>query len=395
MKWLFLSLSLLPLLSWGDAEQRLRDAEALTQRYPLVDGHIDVPYLQYDNWQDLSVPAEKRDFDLPRARAGGLDLAFMSIYLPASSEADGTAYATANRLIDGVEAMVMRHPDSFALVTRSNELAAEREAGKISFALGMENGAPIAGKLENLDHFYRRGVRYITLTHSLSNHISDSSYDKIRLWDGLSPFGLQVVARMNALGMIIDVSHLSDAALEDVLEHSRAPVVATHSSMRKFTPDFERNISDELLSKLAAKDGVVMINFGSSFLTKEANAYYAAYAEARDAYTARHKLSGDDPRVEQFEKDYRAKRPFPFATVSDVADHIDHVRKRVGIEHIGLGSDYDGVGDSLPTGLKDVSQYPNLVAELLRRRYSEEDIAAILGGNFLRVWAQIEDLKGT
>jgi membrane dipeptidase len=261
----------------------------------------------------------------------------------------------------------------------------------------MENGAPLQGSLEKLRHFHARGVRYITLAHSDSNHISDSSYDAVRLWHGLSPFGREVVAEMNRLGVMVDISHLSDKAAYEVLALSKAPVIASHSSARHFVtnePVFERNMDDELIKALAANGGVIMINFGSSFVTTAANEYRNSYRPAAAAYAQRNGLRPGDPRIAQFEKDYRSKHPFPFATVSDVADHVDHVVKLVGINHVGIGSDYDGVGDSLPVGLKDVSTYPNLVAELLRRGYGEADIEKVLGANLMRVWKAVERTAG-
>ena len=375
------------------AASALQDkARELTQKYPLVDGHIDVPYRMHDGWRDVARPTPDRDFDYPRARSGGLDVVFMSIYTPASSESDGTAYELANQLIDGVEATVYRHPDKFVMAHSVAGAQAAFTAGKIAFALGMENGAPIAGSLENLAHFYDRGVRYITLAHAQANHISDSSYDDVRYWDGLSTFGVAVVEQMNRLGVMVDVSHLSDAAVEQVLRTSRAPVIASHSSARHFTPDFERNLSDALIKKIARNGGVVMINFGSSFVTAEANAYQAAYSVAAKAYATRHNLESGSAAMRAFEAAYRARRPYPFATVAEVAEHIDHVKKLAGIAHVGLGSDYDGVGNTLPVGLKDVASYPNLVAELLARGYREGDIEKLLGGNLLRVWKRVEQI---
>lgn len=382
--------ALLLALGTTAAADELQDrARELTRQYLLVDTHIDVPYRIHDHWEDVTRATEQGEFDYPRAMAGGLNVPFMSIYTPATSEYDSSAYQLANTLIDQVEAMVARAPDKFAIAATPADVEAQFEAGRISLALGMENGAPIAGDLEKLRHFHARGVSYVTLAHSLSNHISDSSYDEVRVWNGLSPFGIEVVREMNRLGMMVDISHLSDKAAFEVLEVSAAPVVATHSSMRKFTPDFERNMDDKLLRALAERGGVVMINFGSSFITAEANRYQEAYSEAEAAWAARLGADGDTAAMEAFSEDYRNRQPYPFASVADVADHIDHAVKVAGIEHVGIGSDYDGVGDSLPVGLKDVSTYPNLVAELLRRDYSESDIEKLLGGNIMRVWRAV------
>jgi len=211
------------------------------------------------------------------------------------------------------------------------------------------------------------------------------------MWQGLSPFGVQLVQAMNDIGMIVDISHVTDAAFHDALEASRAPLVATHSSARHFTPGFARNMSDAMIQALADQGGIIMINFGSSFLTAQANQWQQQFSAARDNLRSQLGVDdNDDPRVQAFTQAYRNKHPYPYATVADVADHIDHVVDLVGVDHVGIGSDYDGVGDSLPGGLKDVSTYPNLVAELFRRDYSKTDIRKVLGENFMRVWAQIE-----
>jgi len=389
MKKILLCLLVLPVLAHAAVDIDKRAAQ-LAKKYPLVDTHIDVPHRINQHWEDVTAATREGQFDYPRAVAGGLNIPFMSIYTPASSELDGTAYAQANILIDQVEAIVQRAPDKFALVHSSTEAITQFKAGKIALVLGMENGAPIAGDLDKLRHFHSRGVRYITLAHSLSNHISDSSYDDVALWQGLSPFGLELVEAMNELGVMIDISHLSDEAALEVLAASRAPVIASHSSARYFVPEFERNMNDEIVKLLAANGGVIMINFGSSFLTVQANDYSNKFRTAATAFAEQRKLAKGSPEVLAFDQAYRSKHPYPFASVADVANHIDHVVKLVGINHVGIGSDFDGVGDSLPVGLKDVSQYPNLIAELLRRDYRERDIAKILGGNLLRVWQQVE-----
>ncbi|PCK31586.1 dipeptidase [Pseudoalteromonas piscicida] len=350
----------------------------------LIDTHIDVPYRIQSKWDDVSQATEGGDFDYPRAVKGGLNAPFMSIYIPANLEFEGKgkSYQLANQLIDGMEALAHRAPDKFAMAYNTDDIYAQFDNGIMSIAMGMENGSPIEGEMKNLKHFYDRGVRYITLAHSQSNHISDSSYDIRRKWKGLSPFGKELVIEMNKIGMLIDVSHISDDAFYQVMEISKVPVVASHSSLRKYTPGFERNMDDEMLKALAKNGGVIQINFGSSFVTAKAGAWYDKRDEAQ-------KAAKDQERTD-FRAAFRAKNPFPFATLDQVLDHIDHVVKLIGIDHVGIGSDYDGVGDSLPVGLKDVSTYPNLVQGLLDRGYSDSDIKKILGGNTLRVWKQAE-----
>jgi len=365
-------------------------AEELAQSALIADTHIDVPIRLHEAWSDVSKATEVGDFDYPRAMRGGLNLPFMSIYTPASMETAGGSFQLAHQLIDSVEALEGRAPDKFTVVRSTAEALQAKQDGKIGLAMGMENGSPIEGKLANLQLFYDRGIRYITLAHSLSNHISDSSYDKNRQWNGLSPFGKEVVAEMNRLGIMVDISHVSDEAFFQVMELSKVPVIASHSSARYFTPGFERNMSDEMIQALAENGGVIQINFGSSFVTTQGNEWFVQMAVARMAWLEETGNVADSPEATEWGKQYRIDNPFPYASLGDVVDHIDHVVKLTSYEHVGIGSDFDGVGDSLPEGLKDVSAYPALIAELLRRGYTQEQLMAILGGNLLRVWQEVE-----
>ncbi len=369
-------------------EELMAAARELTHRYVIVDTHIDVPYRLEEDWEDLTKRAQRGNFDYARAREGGLDVAFMSIYTPSALETagPGKAFAHANRMIDHVMELVRRAPDRFMLVASPEQALAAHAQGKIGLAMGMENGAPIEGDLGKLKYFYDKGIRYITLAHARSNGIADSSYDENRPNGGLSDFGRAVVKEMNALGILVDVSHLSDEAIHDVLEVSAVPPIASHSSARHFTPGFERNLSDKLIRAIARRGGVVMINFGSAFLTKAANEYGKAENAAWEAYRKEKGVADAPEERDRFRKAYRAQHPYPYATVKDVVRHINHVVGIAGIESVGLGSDFDGVGDSLPIGLKDVSQYPNLVKALLDEGYTEPEIEMILGRNLLRVW---------
>lgn len=362
----------------------------------IVDTHIDVPYRVVDDWQDVTQATETGDFDYPRAVAGGLNAPFMSIYTPANLEAAGKSKVRAEQLIDVVERIVATAPDKFAIARSPADVEEQFAAGLISLPLGMENGSPIEGDLANVKYFYDEGVRYITLAHSLSNHISDSSYDDNKAHDGLSKFGEEVVREMNRLGMMIDISHVSDAAFWDVLEITSAPLIATHSSARHFTPGWERNMADDMIKALADNGGVIAINFGSSFITQEARDWGSARSEARDAFLAAAGGEESEELLEQFAAQWEAEHGgYPYATLEQTLDHFDHVVELTGsVDHVGIGSDYDGVGDSLPIGLKDVSSYPNLVEGLLKRGYSEDDIKKILGGNVLRVWRAVEAAAG-
>jgi len=379
----------------GDADAAKDDAlretaNRLAQEFIIVDTHIDVPYRLWKEKDDISMTTEGGDFDFPRAKAGGLDAIFMSIYTPWQYESKGTSTALADSLIDMVQGFVVRWPSKFAVATSVAEVDAIVADDRIALLLGMENGSPIAGKLENLRYFYNRGVRYITLAHSRNNHICDSSYDEQREWDGLSPFGRQVVGEMNRMGIVIDVSHISDDAFYQVMELSKAPVFASHSSCRAFTPGWERNMDDEMIKVMAKNGGVIQLNFGSVFIKDEIRRRYYVGKDKAEQWARENDLDPSDPKVREYRDAYFAENPFGFADVADVVDHIDHVAKLVGVDYVGLGSDFDGVGDSLPTGLKDVSQYPNLIYELLKRDYSEESIRKICSGNTFRVMNEVE-----
>ena len=328
---------------------------------------------------DVGLATESGEFDYPRAKSGGLNAPFLSIYTPADVDAAGEAYEFANDAIDGVEALISRHPDKFALATCSDDLFRQQQSGLISLPLGMENGGPISSNFNYLEHFYKRGIRYITLSHSKSNHISDSSYDTNERWQGLSSFGKALIPEMNRLGVMIDVSHISDLAFWQVMALSQVPALASHSSLRHFTPDFQRNMSDDMIIALAKNGGVIQINFGSSFIHQAARDWTTTRITRALALKKEKSLPEGHPELIAFMDNYNDRHPYPFATIDDVLDHIDRVVVIAGIDAVGIGSDYDGVGDTLPIGLKDVSTYPNLITGLLGRGYNEEDIAKILG----------------
>jgi len=372
------------------------EARRISSESIIVDTHIDVPYRVIESGEDVSHPTETGDFDYPRARAGGLDAAFMSIYTPPGLEAEGTSRDKAEKLIDLVEKIVATSEGKFAIATSPADVRKHFEAGIMSLPMGMENGSPLEGDLSNLAHFHARGIRYITLTHGLSNHLSDSSYDESRQWNGLSEFGVEVVGEMNRLGIMVDVSHLSDDAFWQVLDVSATPVIASHSSARHFTPGWERNMSDDMIRALAQKGGVIMINFGSAFISEAARQYSVERWPASRAFIKEHSGLSREEAQAQFAAAWEAEHgPMPYASLEDVLDHFDHVVALVGVDHVGIGSDYDGVGDSLPTGLKDVSAYPNLVEGLLKRGYREADVRKILGENLLRVWQAVDDYAAT
>ena len=376
-----------------------RQADKLAHKFIITDGHVDFPYrlrsghfTPDDAHADIPIESDGGNFDYVRAKKGGLDAPFMAIYVPSSYQSDlGLAKMFADSMIDMVHWIIDRHPDKFARGDTPAMIEANKKKGLISFPMGMENGAPVQ-TLEDVAYFYKRGIRYITLTHAKDNHICDSSYDTTRTWNGLSPFGVQMVREMNRVGMIIDVSHISDSSFYQVLRTSIAPVLATHSSCRAFTPGWERNMSDDMIKELAKKGGVIQINFGSSFLDSEINAIRDSNRVQLHRFLFQLHLSEDDPAAKKITERFMEDHPNPYATVEKVADHIDHVRNLVGIDYVGIGSDFDGVGDSLPTGLKDVSMYPNLLYALLKRGYTKEDIEKICYKNVWRVWNEINQI---
>ena len=359
----------------------------MAQRNLIVDTHIDAPYRLYRNLGNILERDETREFDVPRALEGGLNVVFMSIYTPASAALDGTSRNLASELIDMTES-IAAESDSVGIVTCTDDVYQLQKLGKLSFALGMENGSPLEGEVENLAHFVERGVRYITLAHSKSNEFSDSSYDENEPWEGLSPAGKQLVSAMQQHGVMIDISHLSDRASWQVLELAKAPVIASHSSLRHFIPEFHRNMPDDMVVAMAQNGGVVQINFGSGFISEESRDWSDQRYAALEKLQEQSDMTEDE--IREFFDTYAESNPYPYASVSTVVDHIDRVVQLAGIDHVGLGSDFDGVGDTLPFGLKNVAHYPNLIVELLERGYNKSDISKILGGNLMRAWRENE-----
>ncbi|GLR17025.1 dipeptidase [Portibacter lacus] len=374
-----------------------KKANMLAQEYIITDGHIDLPYrLKVKNFKldreymGIPVETDEGDFDFVRAKKGGLNAPFMSIFIPSSYQ-DGRAKYLADTLINMVTGIAAELPEYYAIATSPDDVRQHFKKGIISLPMGMENGAPIEGKLENVQYFKDRGISYITLTHGKDNHICDSSYDTTGTYGGLSEFGYTLIEEMNKVGIMVDISHVSDNTFYQVIEKSKVPVIASHSSARKYTPGFERNMSDDMIKKLGENGGVIQINFGSTFLDgKVADERNKARTDLTNILEEKG-LSYRDDAAEEVIDAYYSKNPLAFSDVDMVANHIDNVVKLAGIDHVGLGSDFDGVGDSLPTGLKDVSEYPNLIAELLRRGYSDEDIEKICSKNVFRVWQSVLD----
>lgn len=380
-------------------EQLKKVADSLAHAYIITDGHVDLPFrLKVKNFRleqeflGIPISTSEGDFDFERAKKGGLDAPFMSIYIPSRYQLqEDKGKALADTLITMIDGIIAAHPDKFGKAGSPADVEANTKAGKVSLPMGMENAAPVGNDLANIQYFYDRGIRYMTLTHGKDNQISDSSYDTTQTWKGLSPFGEEVVREMNRVGVMVDISHVSDSAFYDALKITKAPMIASHSSCRYFTPGFQRNMSDDMIKELGKNGGVIQINFGASFLDSVARTN-SKLLDSLENILAEKKLTSRDaeaqPIIDQFVKNHNEL----FSDVEKVADHIDRVKMLAGIDHVGIGSDYDGVGDSLPVGLKDVSQYPNLIFVLLKRGYTPEEIEKICYKNVFRVWNKVIDV---
>ena len=374
-------------------KQLLIKSNKLSKKFIIVDGHIDLPYrlkeagyLKKNKILDLTKETDG-DFDYAKSKRGGLDAPFMSIYIPAEFQKSGGAKKLADSLINLVIKITNSFPTKFALANSPSDIKDNFSKGLISLPMGIENGAAIEKKLENIDYFFERGIRYITLTHGKDNAICDSSYDSTKTWNGLSPFGRKVISKMNSVGMMIDISHVTDEAFYQVIEISRTPVIASHSSPRKFTPGFERNMSDDMIIKLAESNGLILINFGSSFVNELSNKKFDQIDKKVENWKIKNKIN-DIKEINKF-KNRIIEEEKPFATIEDVINAIDHVVKLVGIDHVGFGSDFDGLGNTLPYNLKNVSDYPNIILGLLKKNYSEEDIEKICYKNLFKTWNEI------
>jgi membrane dipeptidase len=365
-------------------------ATKLLEAVPLIDGHNDLPWAMRDlsfydfDKVDLRQPQAKLQTDIPRLKAGRVGAQFWSVYVPARLAGERAVVATLEQ-VAAVREMIRRYPDTFEAASTADEVERIFKAGRIASMMGIEGGHSIGGSLGALRAFQALGVRYMTLTHS--NHVgwADAATDDQPGVGGLSPFGEEVVREMNWLGMLVDLSHVSPEAMDDALRVSAAPVIFSHSSARALC-DVSRNVPDDILRRLPQNGGVVMVTFVPGFVSP------ATAAAEGDFWVEVRKLQKqglDEAAIRKVFEERMKTNPVPPATLAQVADHIDHVRKVAGIDHIGIGSDFDGI-DKGPVGLEDVSKYPALFAELLRRGYSDEDVKKIAGLNLLRVMRQAE-----
>ena len=374
------------------------DALALHRAAIVVDGHSDTtPLFEDPDWHFDERHAQGH-MDLPRIREGGLDVQFWSIYMGERGErqGDGSAIREALERIDAVYQMAERYPEDVAVTGSVAQIRAAVAEGKLASVMGVEGGHIIEDNLAALRSFYRLGVRYMTLTHSFHTAWADSSGTRSDLaprHHGLAPFGERVVREMNRLGMMVDISHVSDETFWDVIAIAQAPVIASHSSVRAVA-DHRRNLDDDMLRALAKNRGVLMVNFYPAYIDEEAaretSEYYArwkhVYAEIGEKYA-------DDPSARRAAYwAQSAAHPAPRTSLSVLLDHFDHAVRVAGADHVGLGADWDGVG-SMPEEMDDVSQLPNLTRGLLERGHSPETVRKILGGNLLRVMQEVEEVS--
>ena len=348
----------------------------------VLDSHCDTPS-QILRLRNLSMDNDHAHVDFPKLKRGKVDGAFFALYVPASKGTD-EAYDYACRLLEGVERSVAENRDSAAFAVSADDALDNKSKGLFSVFLGLENGSPLDNDIDRVKRFYDKGVRYITLCHSLNNQICDSCAPKDKKWGGLSPFGKEVVAEMNRLGMLVDVSHVSDDTFYDVLEYSTRPVVATHSCCRALC-DHPRNMTDDMIRALAEKGGVIQINFYPLFLDPTFSGRLTGIAEKGETIEAEFIADpADQLKRAAWNRIQDELQALDRPSYKLIADHIDHVVSLVGIDHVGIGSDYDGI-EVTPDGMEDISMMPVLFDELRSRGYSEKDLAKIAGENFFRI----------
>ena len=364
-----------------------------------LDSHTDTP-LRFTR-DDFSI-AEKHDaqktysrVDLPRMNEGGLDAMFIAAFISQRArtpEGHKKANKETHRIIDSIYSQVSKNQDKVTIGTSPQDAYENEEEGKHTFFIGIENGYALGKDIDEIQHFYNRGVRYITLSHTSNNDICDSSTDSVE-HNGLTDFGKSVVKKMNELGVIIDVSHISDKSFYDVIELTKAPIIASHSNARAVC-DNPRNLTDDMLQEVAENGGVVQVCLLSDYVKPPVPQPKrdSAFAALRKKWRGYNDLT-DEERAQAVREWHATQRDFPqkLATVSDLVDHIDHIVEVAGIDHVGIGSDFDGGG-----GLKDcfdVSEMQNITKELLKRGYSEQEIIKIWGGNFMRVFNEVEQNK--
>jgi len=381
-----LAVCLLAAPAFAQEDAALKHARALLKTVPLIDGHNDLPWeiRTFDSAPrdvqayNLNAPTQGNT-DIARLRAGEVGAQFWSIYIPGEAKDSGYARMQLEEF-DIARRMIAMYPKDLQFVTTADGIEQAFKAGKIGSLLGLEGGHAIENSLGALRSYYDLGARYMTLTHNVTLAWADAAQDTAA-HGGLTPFGREVVREMNRLGMLVDLSHVSPAVMSNVLDVTESPVIFSHSSARAIT-DHRRNVPDSILKRLPKNGGVVMVTFVPSFV----NPQFGAWEAALDSVVSAAQAASQDTAVVRAQvRAWRGTHPLPPATLSDVADHIEHIRKVAGVDHIGLGSDFDGMGPVTPTGLEDVSHFPDLFAELIRRGWKDGDLKKLAGLNVIRV----------
>ncbi|MFC1547287.1 dipeptidase [Candidatus Neomarinimicrobiota bacterium] len=400
---LILVLSASPLASQSDAstevptEKYVEQARKILKEVPLIDGHNDAPWQyrklvkyhldQLDFGRDTRIAADPLQTDIPRLRQGGVGAQFWSVWVPDDAYLKSDAVQATFEQIDFVQRLAERYPDDLETALTADDILRIHRQGKIASLIGMEGGHSINNSLALLRQFYQVGARYLTITHWNSSDWADAATVPPQ-HNGLTPFGEEVIREMNRLGMMVDLSHVSPETMNDALDVTKAPIIFSHSSARAIC-NHPRNVPDEVLKRVKKNDGIVMVTFVTSYVS-EAVRLYKAEEQAENARLS--DLHLEDPAaVESGMKSWKTEHIQPIVPISLIADHIDHIKDIAGIEHVGIGSDFDGISTT-PVGLEDVAGFPNLIAELLQRGYDEKEVQKVAGLNLLRVFREVENV---
>ncbi len=355
-----------------------KTAEDLSQEFLLLDSHIDWPTAALHTQSDITKKLDVSDFDYYRSKEGGLDAVMSVIWISPEYNLEES-----RAMVDSQYSVILEAAknNNISQARTPDEVRTNFYKKKLSVPISLENGSPIGEEIEYIKKLKEMGVAYITLSHSKANQICDANFDTNIVWNGLSPFGYKVVEEMNRQGIMIDISHSTDSTVYQVLRHSKAPIIASHSNTRYLVPGFNRNLPDTLIKSIADKHGVIMVNFGSGFVDSVCHKnWWDMYAWSDTSGISIYSPEGE-AYVEEMSKKIKLH-----TTSKEIVDHIDHIVAIAGIDHVGFGSDFDGVGPSLPEDVTDVSSYPVIIYELLLRGYTEDDVRKIMSGNFLRVW---------
>jgi membrane dipeptidase len=366
------------------SDEELRQmAKKICEKNIILDSHIDWPEFILDDPENISEETVRGDFDLVRARKGGLDAALSVVYVSAAYDVD-KGRIMVDSMLKLISYYANTYPDKFAIALTPADVKRNFEIKRFSFIPCLENGSPVGNDLGYLKYLKDHGIAYMTLCHSRTNQISDSNFDKDRKWNGLSPEGKEIIKGLNRLGIMVDISHSTDSTVAQALRFSEAPIIASHSSCRYFVPGLERDLPDNLIKAIAKKGGVVMVNFCTEFLDSVCYKNTDEVLKLLDSKKLTYDSKEGEELIGEFAKTHRLS-----TDSKQLVNHIEHIIQIAGIDHVGIGSDFDGIGPLKPSDVPDVSGYPVIVSELLKRGYSERDIKKILSGNFLRVWGEV------